>query len=76
MKLFLSYKVLISVAILLAIMPPGNPHLVEKSSWLMAGTLTRPLDIFDLLWHAWPLVLLGIKVGRELGRRFVPPAQA
>jgi len=75
MKHFLSYKVLIPLAVVLAIMPPTNPHLLEKSRWLMTGNLTRPLDIFDLLWHAWPLVLLGIKIGRDLGRRFVPTAQ-
>jgi hypothetical protein len=76
MKLFLSYKVLVPLAILLAIMPPGNPHLTEKCRWLMAGTLTRPLDIFDLFWHAWPLVVLGIKIGRDLGRRIVPVTPA
>jgi hypothetical protein len=74
MKQLFSYKVLIPLALVLAIMPPGNPHLPEKSRWLLAGTLTRPLDIFDLIWHAWPLVLLGIKIGRDLGRRLVPRA--
>ena len=41
-----------------------EPHLVEKTRMLMAGELTRPIDIFDLLFHALlPLVLL-LKLGR------------
>jgi len=41
-----------------------EPHLWEKLKMLFAGTLTRPLDIFDLLWHATPLVILGLKLIR------------
>jgi len=41
-----------------------EPHLWEKLKMLFAGTLTRPLDIFDLLWHATPLVLLVLKLIR------------
>lgn len=74
MKQFFRYRYLLPVAIVLAIMPPGNPHLLEKSGMLLAGTLRRPIDWFDLFWHAWPLLLLGGKVGRDLGRRFMPPA--
>jgi hypothetical protein len=44
-----------------------EPHLVEKLKMLVAGTLTRPLDIFDLALHAAPLALLGLKLWR---RRF------
>ena len=75
MKQLFSYKLLVPLAIILAIMPPGNPHLLEKTRLLTTGTLVRPLDIFDLFFHALPLVLLGIKVGRDLGRRFVPRLQ-
>lgn len=35
-----------------------EPHLVEKARMLAQGTLTRPLDIFDVLWHLLPAVLL------------------
>ncbi len=31
---------------------------------LSAGTLVRPIDIFDLLMHATPVVLLVVKLGR------------
>lgn len=42
-----------------------EPHLLEKLGMLKAGLLVRPLDIFDLLMHATPLVLL---VWRLAGR--------
>lgn len=69
MKQFLSYRVLIPLAIVLAVVPPGSPHLLEKSRMLSEGRLVRPLDIVDLVWHAWPLALLGIRAGRDIGRR-------
>ena len=39
-----------------------EPHLIEKLRMLSQGTLTRPVDIFDLLLHGTPLVLLLIKL--------------
>lgn len=60
---------LIPLAILatfLALAPfQPEPHLWEKLKMLTAGTLVRPLDIFDLLWHATPLVLLVVRSYRE-----------
>ncbi len=57
-----SFPVLIIVSIFLGTAPMGaQPHLVEKINMLMAGTLVRPVDIFDLLMHAIPIVLLGLK---------------
>jgi hypothetical protein len=41
-----------------------EPHLWEKLKMLMAGTLQRPIDIFDLLLHATPVLLLVIKLIR------------
>lgn len=35
-----------------------EPHLVEKTRMLLAGTLVRPIDIFDLALHSVPLMLL------------------
>jgi hypothetical protein len=67
---FLQYKILVPLAILLGFAPfTPEPHLIQKIRMLQQGTLTRPLDIFDLFWHAWPLVLLGFKTGRDLGRK-------
>lgn len=44
-----------------------EPHLVEKLRMLLAGTLVRPLDIFDLAMHATPLALLVLKLWRRWG---------
>jgi hypothetical protein len=35
-----------------------EPHLIEKLRMLTEGTLSRPLDIFDLLMHSLPLLVL------------------
>jgi hypothetical protein len=39
-----------------------EPHIWEKLKMLAAGTLVRPIDIFDLLLHAAPFVLLVLKL--------------
>ena len=53
------------MAVLLGLAPfRPEPHLWEKLKMLSAGTLVRPLDIFDLLLHATPVVLLFLKLGR------------
>ncbi|MCB1775336.1 MAG: RND transporter [Gammaproteobacteria bacterium] len=39
-----------------------EPHIWEKLKMLAAGTLTRPIDIFDLLLHGAPWVLLVLKL--------------
>mgnify|MGYP001236180608 CR=1 FL=1 len=41
-----------------------EPHIIEKLRMLGQGTLTRPLDIFDLFYHAVPLGLLVAKLAR------------
>lgn len=53
---------LLVAAVLLALMPIGQPHLVEKLRMLFTGTLRRPLDWFDLVMHATPLILVGLKL--------------
>lgn len=53
---------LVVVVVLLGLAPfRPEPHLVEKLRMLWNGTLTRPIDIFDLVFHASPLVLLLLK---------------
>ncbi|MFP5381431.1 MAG: RND transporter [Gammaproteobacteria bacterium] len=42
-----------------------EPHLVEKARMLAAGTLTRPLDIFDVFWHLLPAALLVVRLARK-----------
>ena len=39
-----------------------EPHIWEKLKMLFAGELARPVDIFDLLLHASPWLLLLMKL--------------
>ncbi len=39
-----------------------EPHIWEKIKMLRAGTLTRPLDIFDFLLHLLPWLVLFAKL--------------
>ena len=62
------------LAIWLAVAPiVPEPHLVEKWRMLSQGTLTRPLDVFDLLLHTVPLLVLLVKLIRARTRRADPP---
>lgn len=61
----LPVKPLIVVAVFFALMPiQPEPHLVEKLRMLSEGTLTRPIDIFDLFMHSLPTILLVIRLIR------------
>lgn len=61
----LPLAILILVALTLGLAPFfPEPHIWEKLKMLADGTLTRPLDIFDLLMHAAPFVLLALKLLR------------
>lgn len=42
-----------------------EPHLLEKMRMLSQGTLTRFIDIFDVLWHLFPAALLGVRIARK-----------
>jgi len=42
-----------------------EPHLLEKLRMLAAGELARPIDIFDLVMHGAPWVLLLLKLYRR-----------
>ncbi len=46
-----------------------EPHLWEKLKMLARGTLHRPIDIFDMLMHAAPWLLLAAKAVRSLTGR-------
>ncbi|MFW6312658.1 MAG: hypothetical protein ACOC2N_02100 [Spirochaetota bacterium] len=66
----LGYRLLVPLALLLGLAPfQPEPHLVEKIRMLVQGTLIKPIDIFDLLLHATPVVLLLVKVVADLVRR-------
>ncbi len=45
------------------------PHLFTKLNMLMSGTLSKPIDIFDLLMHGTPAVLLAVRVVRILRKK-------
>ena len=52
-------------AIFMALAPfSPEPHLLEKSRMLVNGVLQQPIDIFDLFWHSFLLILLVIRMLR------------
>jgi len=55
------------VIVLLCIAPglapyTPQPHIVEKLLMLQQAALTKPIDIFDLVLHGLPFVLLVAKL--------------
>lgn len=42
-----------------------EPHLWQKLKMLAVGELVKPIDVFDLILHATPAVLLIIKLFRQ-----------
>lgn len=45
------------------------PHLFAKLNMLFSGELAKPIDIFDLLMHGTPAVLLIIRLVRKFGNK-------
>lgn len=62
-KIPLSTLVVISLLLGLAPFAP-EPHVWEKLKMLADGTLSKPIDIFDLFMHGTPWVLLSLKLLR------------
>ena len=61
----ISWPTLIMVALLLGLAPfVPEPHVQEKLRMLMAGELSKPIDIFDLVMHGAPWVLVLAKLAR------------
>lgn len=57
--------VILLLCVLLGLAPfVPEPHIVEKLRMLSQGNLKKPLDIFDLLYHSVPFILLIIKLIR------------
>lgn len=66
-------SVLLPIALLIGLAPfVPEPHLWEKLKLLAAGQLHKPIDIFDLFWHAAPLALLALKLIRMWQRGELP----
>lgn len=60
------YPVLIIFAVMMLLAPlKPMPHVVEKILMLKNGTLHRPIDIFDLFFHLFPLILLILKIVKD-----------
>jgi hypothetical protein len=66
----LPYRLLVPVALVLGLAPfRPEPHLVEKLRMLFSGTLSRPIDIFDLVLHGTPVLLLAVRVAAAVVAR-------
>lgn len=60
------YPMLIVFAVFLLLAPlRPMPHVLEKLIMLKNGVLTRPIDIFDLVFHLVPFLLLILKLIRD-----------
>jgi len=60
-----SLPLLVIAALSLGLAPfSPEPHVWEKLKMLVSGTLVRPIDIFDLVLHVSPWVLLVLKLIR------------
>lgn len=58
-------NILVIASLLIGLAPFfPEPHIWEKLKMLAAGALSRPIDIFDLAFHAAPWVLLILKLIR------------
>lgn len=60
----LSLFVVLALTLGLAPFVP-EPHLFEKVRMLVQGQLAKPIDIFDLVMHLTPFILLALKLVRE-----------
>ncbi len=63
-KIPFSTLLIISLTLGLAPFVP-EPHVWEKLKMLFDGSLAKPVDIFDLLMHGTPWLLLGLKGVRK-----------
>jgi len=58
---------LVLIALTLGLAPfTPEPHVWEKLKMLFDGSLSRPIDIFDLVLHGAPWVLLILKLLRSV----------
>ncbi len=63
------YSILIVIAVFMLLAPfTPMPHLVEKLIMLKNGTLTKPIDIFDLFYHLLPTIILLLKIYRDYSK--------
>lgn len=59
----LPISVLVVLCLTLGLAPfVPEPHIWQKLKMLVAGDLIRPVDIFDLLLHGLPFILLALRL--------------
>jgi hypothetical protein len=59
------FAMLVIITLVMALAPfVPEPHLLEKSRMLINGELTKGIDIFDLFWHSFLIVILLIRLVR------------
>ena len=63
------YSILIVIAVLMILAPfRPMPHVLEKLIMLKNGTLTKPIDIFDMFYHLIPTIILSLKIYRSYAK--------
>lgn len=63
-------KHLVLASLMLGLAPfVPEPHLVEKVGMLFTGSLSKPIDIFDLFLHGTPSIILFLKIFRESNKK-------
>ena len=68
-------SLLLALAVIMLLAPVTPvPHVWEKLVMLLRGELRRPLDVFDLIYHLLPTVLLIVRLVR-LRRRPTPSGE-
>jgi hypothetical protein len=56
---------LVIITLVMALAPfSPEPHLLEKSRMLISGELSKGIDIFDLFWHSFLIVILVVRLIR------------
>ena len=57
-----TYKQLTLFGVFMLFMPlVPEPHLVQKLSMFLDGSLSQGKDIFDVFWHTLPFWIMGLK---------------
>ena len=58
----LPWGIVVFACLTLGLAPFAPPHIVEKIGMLRRGELKKPIDWFDLFYHALPFAVLAAKV--------------
>ena len=70
-EIFNNWKIILLLCFTLGLAPfTPEPHIVEKLRWLINGAEgMRAIDVFDLLMHGAPFILLFIWLFRSVLNR-------